>query len=79
MSAACAKRSKLALTVAKPSYMISILGGRIVANQIAREVLLELAGQVFLTQLIALDGQGIDVILGMRWMKLYNTILDIAK
>jgi hypothetical protein len=65
MSSTCAKRAKLALIVAKPSYMISSLGGRVVAKQIAREVLLELAGQMFPTHLIVLDGQGIDVILGM--------------
>jgi hypothetical protein len=50
-----------------------------VANHIAREVPLELAGQVFPTHLIVLDGQGIDVILGMSWMKLHQAILDIAK
>jgi hypothetical protein len=50
-----------------------------VAKQIAREVLLELAGQMFPTHLIVLDGQGIDVILGMSWMKVHKAILDIAK
>jgi hypothetical protein len=50
-----------------------------VANLIAREVPLELAGQVFPTHLIVLDGLGIDVILRMSWMKLHNAILDIAK
>jgi hypothetical protein len=50
-----------------------------VANQIAREVPLKLAGQVFPTHLIIFDGQGIDVILGMSWMKLHKAILDIAK
>jgi hypothetical protein len=79
MSATCAKRLKLALTVAKPSYMISTPRGRIVANRIAREVLLELARQLFSTHLIVLDGQGIDVILGMSQMKLHKAILDIAK
>jgi hypothetical protein len=64
MSAVCAKRSKLALTIAK---------------QIAREVPLELAGQVFPTHLNVLDGQGIDIILGMSWMKLHQVVLDIAK
>jgi hypothetical protein len=49
-----------------------------VANQIAKEVLLELAGHVFLTHLIILDRQGIYVILGMSWMKLHKAILDIA-
>jgi hypothetical protein len=50
-----------------------------VAKQIGREVPLELAGQVFPTHLIVLDGQGVDVILGMSWMKLHNAILDIAR
>jgi hypothetical protein len=31
------------------------------------------------THLIVLDGQGIDVILGMSWMELHKAILDIAK
>jgi predicted aspartyl protease len=79
MSSTCAKRVKLALTVVKPSYMISTSGGRVVAKSIAREVLLKLAGQVFPTHLIVLDGQGIDVILGMSWMKLHKGILDIAR
>jgi hypothetical protein len=67
ISSTCAKRAKLALIVAKLSYVISTPGGRVVAKQIAREVLLELAGQ------------GIDVIQGMSWMKLHKAILDIAK
>jgi hypothetical protein len=71
MSSTCAKRAKLALIVAKPSYMISTPGGRVVAKHIAREVLLELVGQVLPTHLIVLDGQGIYVILGMSWMKLH--------
>jgi hypothetical protein len=79
MSSACAKRAELSLTVAKPSYMISTPGGQVVANRIAREVPLELAGHMFPTHLIVLDGQGIDVILGMSWMKLHKAILDIAK
>jgi hypothetical protein len=79
MSSACAKRAELSLTVAKASYMISTPGGRVVANRIAREVPLELAGHVLPTHLIVLDGQGIDVILGMSWMNLHKAILDIAK
>jgi hypothetical protein len=50
-----------------------------VAKQIASECLLKLAGQVFRTDLIVLDEQGIDVILEMSWMKLHKAILDIAK
>jgi hypothetical protein len=79
MSVACTERLKLALTVAKPSYMISTPRGRFMANKIAREVPLELAGQLFPTNHLLSDGYRIDVILGMSWMKLHNTILDIAK
>jgi hypothetical protein len=79
MSSTCSKRAKLPLTVARPSYMIRTPRGRFMANQIAREVPLELARQVFPTHLIVLDGQGIDIILGMSWMKLHKAMLDIAK
>jgi hypothetical protein len=34
---------------------------------------------VFPTHPIVLDGQGIDAILGISWMKLYQAIPDIAK
>jgi hypothetical protein len=79
MSSTCAKREKLALIVTKPSYLISTPGRQVVAKQIATGVPLELAGQVFPTHLIVLDGHGITVILGMSWMKLHKAILDIAR
>jgi hypothetical protein len=37
-----------------------------------------LSGRVFETDLIALSGQGIDVILGMSWMKWHKAVLDIS-
>jgi hypothetical protein len=40
--------------------------------------MLELSGRVISTNLIALRGQGIYVILGMIWMKLHMVVLDIA-
>jgi hypothetical protein len=48
------------------------------ANQVAHKVPLELSGKIFGTNLIILSGQGIDVILGMSWMKLHRAVLDIA-
>jgi hypothetical protein len=38
---------------------------------------LELAGRVFHTALIILEDQGINVILGMNWMKMHRVVLDI--
>jgi hypothetical protein len=39
------------------------------ADQIVQKVPLNLSKRVFETDLIVLSGQGIDVILGMSWMK----------
>jgi hypothetical protein len=33
---------------------------------------------IFSTNLIILSGKGIDVILGMSWMKMHRVVLDIA-
>jgi nicotinate-nucleotide pyrophosphorylase len=48
------------------------------ANWIVQKASLELSGRIFSTNLITLSGQGIDVILGMSWMKLHKAVLDIA-
>jgi hypothetical protein len=77
-SSTCAKKTKLSLVATKTSYMISTPGGRVYANRIALRVPLELSGHIFSAHLIILDGQGIDIILGMRWMKTHNVVLDIA-
>jgi hypothetical protein len=50
----------------------------VVANQVVQKVPLELSGRKFNTNLIILSGQGIDVILGMSWMKVHRAVLDIA-
>jgi hypothetical protein len=78
MSFTCAKKAKLSLVASGASYVISTPGGRVDANQVAQKVLLELSGRIFSTNLIILSGQGIDVILGMSWMKLHRAVLDIA-
>jgi hypothetical protein len=49
----------------------------VVANQMTHKIPLELAGQVFHTALIILEDQGINVILGMNWMKMHRVVLDI--
>jgi hypothetical protein len=47
-------------------------------DQIVCKAPLELADRVFSTDLIILKGQGLDVILGMSWMKLHRAVFDIA-
>jgi hypothetical protein len=56
--------------------VISTPGGRVVTKQLVMYTPLNLTGKLFRTSLIVLDGQGIDVILGMSWMKGHTTLLD---
>jgi hypothetical protein len=48
------------------------------ADRIVQKVSLDLSGWGFKTDLIVLSGQGIDVILGMSWMKWHKAVLDIS-
>jgi hypothetical protein len=78
LSLACTKKVELTLCATQVSYSISTLRGRVVANQMVCKISLELAGRVFPTTLVILEGQGIDVILGMNWMKMHRAMLDIS-
>jgi hypothetical protein len=78
MSFTCAKKARLSLVASGVPYLISTPGGRVNADQVAQKVALELSGRIFSTNLIILSGQGIDVVLGMSWMKLHRAVLDIA-
>jgi hypothetical protein len=78
VSSACAERARLTLVAPRAPYVISTPRGQVDTDRIAQKVPLELSGRVFSTNLIVLSGQGIDVILGMRWMNLHKAILDIA-
>jgi hypothetical protein len=58
--------------------MISTPGGKTVTQYLAKNTPLSLGGKVYKASLIILDSQGIDVILGMSWMKENKAVLDIA-
>jgi hypothetical protein len=78
MSFTYAKKAKLSLVASGVPYVITTPEGRVDADQVAQKVPLELFWRIFSTKLIILSRQGIDVILGMSWMKLHRVVLDIA-
>jgi predicted aspartyl protease len=78
ISSTCAKKVMLSTVAAEAPYVISTPGGRVDADRIVCKAPLELAERVFSIDLIILKGQGLDAILGMSWMKLHRTVLDIA-
>jgi hypothetical protein len=77
-SSTCAKKAKLSLVASGAPYVLSTPRGRVDADRIVQKVPLELCGRIFSTNCIILNGQGIDVILGMSRMKLHRAVLDIA-
>jgi hypothetical protein len=50
----------------------------VITKQLVMNAPLNLGGKVYKTHLIVLDGQGIDVILGMSWMRDHKALLDTA-
>jgi hypothetical protein len=78
MSFTCAKKARLTPMASGVPYVISTPGGQVDADRIVQKVPFDLSGRVFETNLIVLSGQGIDVILGMSWMKWHKAVLDIS-
>jgi hypothetical protein len=78
LSLACARKAGHTLCTTQVPYSNNSLRGRVDANQMAHKIPLDLARRVFLTALIILESQGIDVILGMNWMKMHRAVLDIS-
>jgi hypothetical protein len=60
------------------AYKIVTLGGKISSSTLICGVLLELGSKTFLTHLIAISLEGMDVILGMDWMTHHKVALDIS-
>jgi hypothetical protein len=66
ISRACTQKSQMATEYLPTPYMISTPGGKIFTRQVVVNPPLNLGGRVYKTSLIVLEGQGIDVILGMN-------------
>jgi hypothetical protein len=75
---ACTQRCQLSIHYIDTPYLISTPGGRVVTKQTVMHAPLDLAGRLYKPSLIVLDGQGLDIILGMGWMKAHKALLDTA-
>jgi hypothetical protein len=78
ISKACTQKHQLVIEHIITPYLIRTVGENIATKKLVMATPLSLAGRLFRTNLIVLEGQGIDVILGMGWMKRYKAVLDIA-
>jgi hypothetical protein len=78
ISKAYTQKCQLMIEHISTPYLIHMPGGNITTKQLVMTTPLKLADRLFKTNLISLEGQGIDVILGMGWMKGHKAVLDIA-
>ncbi|WVZ97533.1 hypothetical protein U9M48_043059 [Paspalum notatum var. saurae] len=62
----------------KAKYHITALGSPIDKNQIVRHLRLCIGTEEFCVDPVVLPNQGIDIILGMDWIKEHNVLLDIT-
>jgi hypothetical protein len=62
----------------KGTYMIATHGGKIASNQICRDVPIQLGSNLIKTDLILLNVEGMDILLGMDWMTRHQVSLDIS-
>jgi hypothetical protein len=76
ISKTCTQKCQLTIQYTSTPYMISTPGGKIATNKIVIHTPLNLEGKIYEPSLIVLEGQGIDVILGMGWMKTHKALLD---
>ena len=47
-------------------------------NQLVRDLALDLEGNIYLASPLILLHQGVDIILGVDWMKQYEVVLDTS-
>jgi predicted aspartyl protease len=59
------------------AYMIATPGGKTSSNQVCRSVPIQMGKNLMRTDLLVLDLEGMDVLLGMNWMTQHHVLLDI--
>jgi hypothetical protein len=78
ISKACTQKCQMVIEHMSAPYMILTPGGNVITKQLVINTPLNLGGKVYKTHLIVLDGQGIDLTLGLNWMRDHKTLLDTA-
>jgi hypothetical protein len=69
----------LPITIMKHTMLVSSHGGEMRTKHICLVVSITIRGVDFLANLIILDSQGIDIILGMDWLRKYDGVILCAK
>jgi hypothetical protein len=69
----------LSITIMKQTMLVSSPGGEMRTKHICPVISITIRGVDFLANLIVLDSKGIDIILGMDWLRKYDRVIFCAK
>jgi hypothetical protein len=79
ISSSFVAKHHLPITIMKHTMLVSSPGGEMRTKHICPAVSITIRRVVFLTNLIALDSKGIDIILGMDLLRKYDKVILCAK
>jgi hypothetical protein len=79
ISVAYVGKNNLPLALLRCQMIVSSPGGDMPARQLCPKVNLKIRGVDFVANLIVLESNGIDVILGMDWLSKYKVLIYCAK
>jgi hypothetical protein len=72
-------KHSLSIATMKHTMLVSSPGGEMRTKHICPMVRITIRGVDFPSNLILLDSQGIDIILGMDWLSKYNRVIQCAR
>jgi hypothetical protein len=72
-------KHQLLITIMKQTMLVSSPGGEMRTKHICPVISITKRGVDFLANLIVLDSRGIDIILGMDWLRKYVRVILCAK
>jgi hypothetical protein len=73
------RKHNLPLAILKKQMIVSSPGGDMHARHVCSKVSIHIGGVEFLANLIVLESNGIDVILGMDWLSKHKGMINCAK
>jgi hypothetical protein len=72
-------KHQLPITIMKQTMLVSSPGGQMRTKHICPMISITIRGADFLANLTVLDSKGIDIILGMDWLRKYDRVIWCAK
>jgi hypothetical protein len=79
LSSSFVVKHQLPITIMKQTMLVSSSAGEMRTKHICPAISITIRGVDFLVNLIVLDSKGIDIILGMDWLRKYDGVILCVK